>query len=449
MFGRNKQSDNTSKFKPFVIRVKDGFLIGLALPPEAGSPCVNCVLSWLKDRDVWAEIALVSDLKIRRELLGELIAENNNHVMYEITRQGDVTRVDSVIFPHPSCRCQKTGYVGKLDWSRNTNFAFSPIFQIKCARYGTPNGNLWLTSATGEAPDSKQLITVHGVAKDRESSRAKAVDNWLKQAGTSDLSEKELLGTRFAVENFQTGKLEQGQKPSNALIEGLGAGANREEATLDALCQLAKTRTVKKFSNAMKNPMLVVGCNNWIRQNVPFFMLQQYDLHLLFYPNSTPCWVVGIAALSRVSTSELPKFMFASGPDMTEALTDALYKLLAICRPGDGKKEDGIIHHTLESKATSQKNSKLNMWWTHWIYRCPKISLKDILHLEPYPRNLNLWKEYFQDGQEPLSIVNLNHTGLPKKIRTIVKLSSPLETNQRMNNVEGIGTISNFRDAFA
>jgi len=27
---------------------------------------------------------------------------------------------------------------------------------------------------------------------------------------------------------------------------------------------------------------------------------------------------------------------------------------------------------------------KWNEWFQNWIYRCPKISLKDVLHLEPY-----------------------------------------------------------------
>src|SRR5690606_14472761 len=151
-----------------------GFLIGLAMPPEKGSPCVNCVLSWLRDRDVWAEIRLVSDLNVRKDVLAELIALNDNQVMYEISRMGDVTRMESVVFPHPECRCQKTGFVGKLEWNKNVNFAFSPIYQLKCARYGTPNGNLWLTAAAGEAPGSGHSISTFGVARDREASRFQA-----------------------------------------------------------------------------------------------------------------------------------------------------------------------------------------------------------------------------------------------------------------------------------
>ena len=32
--------------KPYVLKVKEGFLLGLAMDPEKGAPCANCVFLW-------------------------------------------------------------------------------------------------------------------------------------------------------------------------------------------------------------------------------------------------------------------------------------------------------------------------------------------------------------------------------------------------------------------
>ncbi len=428
-------------------RVKDGFLIGVAPSPEAGAPCADCVGAWLKERDVFAERAEISDLTLRRDLIPDLLTEADPHTLYEIARDGSSTRLDCAVFPHPACACARPKYIAPKAWNEKTNFAFSPLYQIKCVRYGTPNGNLWLTSAVGDSPISKVKITAYGVASEREDARFKAVEDWMKRAAVADLPIRVARGSSLASENFQTGGVSvEAMDLSRTATDGLGAGTTRDEAILDALLNLAKNRTLKRFASSMKNPMLVVGSNNWVRQHVPFFLLQHYDLHLLFYPNSTPAWVVGVAALSRTRTDESPTFVFAADKSPADAFRKALNKVLEVCRPtewrGEGEPEIVREKFGLQSRKTEMEAkhlSKLNMWWTHWIYRCPKISLKDMLHLESYPGKVDVWRDYFKDGQEPLSLMNVNHDALPKDLRYLVRLSGPSE-KQASRNVNGIGT---------
>jgi len=431
-------SDRPVPLKPFLFRIREGFLLGLAMEPSAGSPCAGCVQKWLEQRGVWCEKVEMAELKIRRDLLGDLLSENSGHVFYEISHDGLVTRLDCMVFPHTECACQKGSFIAPREVTKKTNFAFSPISHIQCARFGTPEGNLWLTSATGELPLSEKKETSYAVDADREVSRMKAVEGWMKKAALAATAHEPLKS-----ETLQTGALCILPPPLLASSgEVVGAGTNREEATLDALFQLARTRTLRRYAGTAKSPMLVVGANNWIRTRVPFFLLQQYDFHLLFYPNSMPAWVVGIAAFSRQDTQEKPIFVFGSDAEIGKAFDMAFGKILEVCQPG----EEGEIKQTWREEKKSPGNTKLNLWWTHWIYRCPKISLKDVLHLEPYPRTVEHWREFLRDGEDPIGVVGLNTASLPQGIRYLVRLYLPGEPIKVARNVNGIGTWRAFQE---
>lgn len=146
--------------------------------------------------------------------------------------------------------------------------------------------------------------------------------------------------------------------------------------------------------------------------------------------------------MSRVRTDEAPVFVFASHSTVSEALDLALMKMMDRCRPADWQ-EDAAVN---TANKTPDNLAKLGQWWTHWIYRCPKISLKDVLHLEPYTQSVDQWREYFADGQEPLFKIPVNLPQFPKALRTITKLHTPT-LGQGLRNVNGIGTWSAFRDA--
>jgi len=443
LFGAKNRGQADVLLKPFVLKLREGYLIGLGMEPEKGSPCIECAEKWLTGRNVFVERIPVSQLSLRRDLLIDLIAQNNAHVYHEIATDGTTTRMDCMVFPHPECRCNKENFVPPVEVTKKTNFAFSPMFQIKCARYGTPGGNLWLTRASGEIPGLGKKLEVFGGGNEREISRLKAVDEWMKRSSIELLRQKAAQPGEITAQDFRTGNHDRAMlSPLLINEEGLGSGPSERDAVLDALHSFALSRTVRKFGTQVKNPMLIVGTNNWVRGRVPFSLLQQYDLHLLFYPNSTPSWVVGVAALSRQKTDEAPVFVFASGPDVVAALDGALAKMLNYCRPSEWMSEEEIEEAASRPESVSRQQSKLNLWWTHWIYRCAKISLKDVLHLEAYPDSFEMWQNYFNDGQEKLSILRLNTPLLPEKLRHLIKVYSPsqLIASQPGRNINGIGT---------
>jgi hypothetical protein len=305
-----------------------------------------------------------------------------------------------------------------------------------------------LTAASGESPLSKHRFTVYGVGDERDVSRFRAMDEWLKRAAKLDVAIRLGRGERLESQVFQTRA-----QSRIATLQGIrgaydvvGAGETREAAILDGLFGWAKARTLKKFASQMKNPMLMVGANNWIRGKVPFFLLQEYDLHLLFYPNSTPAWVVGIAAFSRTRVDERPTFVFAADSDINRAMDEVVFRTLEALRPADWRGDADSREEALKP----ERVSKLNLWWTHWIYRCSKISLRDVLHLDAYPRTLEIWRDYLRDGQERVDITSLNSDVLPQPIRHLVKVDSPVEAAKpTLRNVRGIGTWRNFEDALA
>jgi hypothetical protein len=445
VFGTKRKSGAaTSNLKPFVLKLRYGYLLGAAVDPDKGAPCAGCYSKWLTQRNVWNEPCALDDLLVRRELVAELLSENSAHICYEIAFDGTSTRLDNLVFPHPDCNCDKQNYQVNTSLNKSTNFAFSPIFEIKSARFGTPDGNQWLTSATGEALMSREKKTGYGVDANKEASRQKAVAEWLKQSVAVDLPVRLQFGENLSSEVLPSGMHGILQKSSLNVGEvTTGAGASREEAILDALVEMAKKETLQKYSATGKNPMLVVGANNWIRTQVPFFLLQQYDLHLLFYPNAMQAWVVGLAAFSRQKVEAKPIFCFAADVDMVTALKKVLGQILKICQPGEWIEPVSAG----EDPDQALKNARLNLWWTHWIYRCSKVSLKDLLHLEKYAGLLDDWRNYFRDGQEPVTVVNLNSSGLPTKLKYLVGVYRP-ESSQVLprRNVRGIGTWANFRD---
>ena len=439
-----KSNDSAPGLKPFVLRTREGFLVGLGADPEKASPCVRCVQGWLEKRGMGSQPGKIEELNLRRDVLAELLASNSPHVVYEVHHDGTVNRLKSTIFPLPGCACSKAKFIAPVDQDPTSNYTFSPITHLKCVRYVTPQGHLWLTSAGGQTALDKEKVTVYGAATSKAESRRAAIDNWLKQAANIDLRGREKREEPIPVEVLQTGNGDLLSMQSRAdAWQALGAGSNYEEATLEALYALTRQKTLQGYANTAKNPMLVVGANNWLRQRVPFFLLQEYDMHLLFYPNASPCWVVGLAAFSRVKSDAKPVFMFNSDADITVAMEGLISKLLEWARP------EGTEAETIKTPETqySEKGFKLNLWWTHWIYRCAKITLKDILHLEAYPRSVEYWRDYLRDGQPAVTLVPLNHADMPMELRVVVRLVQLKETAVEPRRVVGIGTLSRFQDA--
>ncbi|MEZ4751683.1 MAG: hypothetical protein R3B54_13975 [Bdellovibrionota bacterium] len=449
MFRQKLTEQKAVALKPFALRIRDGYLIGLALEPDAGAPCANCVESWLHDRNIRCKPADLESLKGEaKAALNKAVHLNSAHTFFEIMDNGQKNKLECIVFPHPRCLCRKEKYCPPVVPKKGApnNLAFSPIFQLKSVRYGTPNGNLWFFTAMGQAPLTMKIVAAHAAASDKDQARRAVIDLWLKKSALLELDLRLRSGETFRAWNLKTQdeELVASEEELDTSSRWIGAGASEEEATVEALCQWAKQQTLEEYSNLGKSPMLVVGANNWLRGKVPFFLIQQYDLYPLFYPNKSAAWVVGLAAFSRLSSEEKPVFAFGADGNIGNALDKAIFQILEHCRPVDWRKRSAIV----DDKKKKEKAAKLNLWWTNWIYRCPKISLKDVLQLEPTKATPGAWQSCLREYGVSMSAVNINSLLLPASLRSLVKLNIRTEGDKsytRAANVRGIGTWSTLR----
>lgn len=150
---------------------------------------------------------------------------------------------------------------------------------------------------------------------------------------------------------------------------GFIAADHKDNFKAEPQLENIKNTVVSKFQDQCKNPLLVVGSSNYLRQNCPFVLLQKYDLHLFFYPNSFNAWVCGMIGMSRIDREARAEFCYAADQKIERAIKKCIFQMV-------------VKHHEqIENKAT---NTKEIVWTQQWIYRSPKIALKDVLHLEEY-----------------------------------------------------------------
>ena len=128
---------------------------------------------------------------------------------------------------------------------------------------------------------------------------------------------------------------------------------------------LGYAQLVTKNDNAFKNPMLIVGANTWMRTKIKHEILTIYDVHLFFCPTSKTHWQVACVMMHRVEGFKCISY------NINSLNIQIAFENLVL-----------LINNTQENKEAV--NDKLNVWLIHSIDRCPKISLKDVLHLEPY-----------------------------------------------------------------
>jgi hypothetical protein len=308
--------------KQFAFKLSAGYLIGSERP---GAPCAECARRWLDQRKVAAEPIPLETMLLRRELLEELAVKSDPGVFYEVDKDGAATKLECFREPHPECGCGATEYAPEGIEPGRLNLAFTAGHQIKSARYTCPTGNVWLTEVAFPNGSVRTAVATE-----------RAVSRWNAFKGPT--------GDAIKIARHVNG-------------------------------------VVTKYSEAGKPPMLIVGTSNWVRNRLPFFILQQFDLHLLFYPNAASVWVVGVVAMSRVRKGEV-HWSFGGGLNIVDALDQALLKTVELARPAEWGNEayptapeDGRARRLAEKRET---------WLTHWIYRAPKIVLKDVLHLDPY-----------------------------------------------------------------
>lgn len=416
LFRRSSRAE-TRPLRPYAFRLAESWLVGVAADPSVASPCASCVERWLRVRNIEAESVPLADVPHSREAVAERMLANTPHTVAEISKDGSVILLEGVVFPHPSCVCSGRPYVAPDKWNRKTNFAFSPIYSLRIGRYGTADGNLWLARAEGDGPDGRPFSVVSG-GRERDLARFAAVEKWL---GRYAAQEAQLTSRALRSHPIVGGDSRLG--PATTPFAGVGVGEDWSSAALDALYDRTRRAVLRQHAISGKTPMLVVGTGNWLRSKVPFYLLQRYDVHLLFYPNSHPAWVVGAVALCRKGLSENPHFAFGCAGSVHDAIEQTLVMLVDRTRPNDPFADGGSAATNDEpavDEAQIRRNVRRIHWWNHWIYRCPKIAQSDLLHLEPYAKSLDPWREFFRDGMAPLELSELNGDGLPSGVRTLV-----------------------------
>jgi hypothetical protein len=125
---------------------------------------------------------------------------------------------------------------------------------------------------------------------------------------------------------------------------------------------LGYAQVVHKDKPGFKSPMLIVGANTYIMQRVDPELYKTYDLFLFFFPHSGHFWRVGLLGMNKNNITDSAFLITSEGVNIVSVLAN----LMAMPYESIEIRQKGII------------------WLTHSIYRCPKISLKDILSLEPY-----------------------------------------------------------------
>jgi hypothetical protein len=298
--------------KLFVLKLRDGLLLGNEFE---NAPCKQCISNWLTERKIFHEF--LAEVPPNNTRIIEVLETNDKPgLFFEVTTNENSTndtRMECRLEKHKDCNCNASGYVEYP--GKTLNYAFSSILKMQCTRYTSPTGSIWL--ATASHVDGR---TVNAIDFEREKARRKATEMLERKTPSKlELIQKEVLGT---------------------------------------------------YSEKNKQPMLVVGAATWMRGVVPFFLLQQFDIHVFFYPNSAPAWVAGVVAISKVNPKAKPVWSYSAGQSSSDALKYALL---------------GLIPLTLEGVVVEEQNEKLAVWFQKWVYACPKIALKDILHFEPYP----------------------------------------------------------------
>jgi hypothetical protein len=193
------------------------------------------------------------------------------------------------------------------------------VGKFQCARYATPTGNLWLASIT-------MLKTgARGVAVATECDTAK----------------------------------------TNAVARLNGPTQS----------ELVANAVVNTYSECAKQPMLIVGANDWIKQHIPFFMPEQFDTRMFLYPNSENAWVIGTVVISRMYDGVKPLFSYASGVNSEQAALEALRNLLIQVQPDDTEE-----YEMQDARLTTQFLKRMS--------ECPKITLKEVLALDSHTNEL-------------------------------------------------------------
>ena len=123
---------------------------------------------------------------------------------------------------------------------------------------------------------------------------------------------------------------------------------------------LGYSQCILKGENSFRTPTLIVGANAYTRKLIDAATLQAWDVHLLFFPTPEETYQVGLLYISRIDNKAA--LSLGIGNSVETAIVEC-------------------VRSTLES---IDLKPKALTWLTHSVYRCSKVSLKDVTACEPY-----------------------------------------------------------------
>jgi hypothetical protein len=228
--------------------------------------------------------------------------------------------------------------------------------------------------------DMKSRKVLADLPSDKKTEVPKSWDAAVSQTAAEGPSKETIRSARFGTPegSIWLSTHHDGTKSSH------GVGLTRDESRKNALGGKTPGKTghpdfipeIGKEAAEHKQGHLVVGANNYLRNKLPFFLLQQYDHHIIHHQDEQGTHHVGVIALHRQHPDHAPIVTHASGETGEKALTGALHQQLIEARPTEFDED----HNPVSSqKSGAPHQSKKNTWLTHWIYRQPKKSLKDLL----------------------------------------------------------------------
>lgn len=121
---------------------------------------------------------------------------------------------------------------------------------------------------------------------------------------------------------------------------------------------------------AGKAPLIIVGSNSFLKARLPFYVVQNFDVHLFLCPTADRVWRIGAALFSRLDLDAAPLYVSVENASIETALSELLYAC--------------VSEATRVADDAPKVNPKLVLWHTHWVYRCHKIALKEVQALETY-----------------------------------------------------------------
>lgn len=368
----------------YAIRLKNGsHLVGRNMAKEGKSPNHHDVLNWLKDKNVESELVdPVNFIKTHKHTSNSILdhIKDNPHKMAEVSHDGSTILMNSLIEKHPNSPDYKqNNYIPQKDLT-NVNFAFTPFDTINVLRFGTPEGNLFVT----KMKNSKANEERYAISSDKEESRKSAYFN-------------------------------------------KATGATGNPGFMPEV-----------FGKTAPNGKLIVGANVKIREKTPFFILQHFD-PMPFYEKTEKGHRVGIVGLSREGSLD-PVYAYSESNDPDEAFNNALKQFtLEVIKSHNLSSEDPSSELKNKTPGPTNKNAnKLNAWLENAVYKSPKIILKDLLGTQQLAQK-SLKDDYFEglkkakiySFKDKKVLSNLPSTVTPKETQPIFRNKKKGITNRK------------------